>query len=148
AELGCRLRIVGELSDDQAELLERSQVDYSNVTDLDSVGMHQEYRNADIVVFCSLFEGFGLPIIEAQAVGRPVITSAIEPMRDVARDGALLINPEDVAAIRDAVIRLIADGDLRESLIKKGIANAERFRLGRIAAQYAELYSEVTAAAS
>jgi glycosyltransferase involved in cell wall biosynthesis len=98
-------------------------------------------------MFCSLFEGFGLPIIEAQAVGRPVITSRIPPMNDVAGDGALMVDPENVEQMRGAVERLVRDAGFRGSLIEKGYLNAERFRLGRIATQYAELYREVCDAA-
>jgi glycosyltransferase involved in cell wall biosynthesis len=145
--LDCQLRIVGELSIEQRELLEQLEVRYSNVTGLDSRGMHREYQNADIVIFCSLFEGFGLPIIEAQAVGRPVITSGIRPMNDVAGDGALLVDPENVEQMRGAVERMLMDAGFRGSLIEKGYLNAERFRLGRITAQYAELYREVCDAA-
>jgi glycosyltransferase involved in cell wall biosynthesis len=147
AGLDCQLRIVGKLSIEQRELLEQLEVRYSNVTGLDSHGMHREYQTADIVIFCSLYEGFGLPIIEAQAVGRPVITSGIRPMNDVAGDGALLVDPENVQQIRESVERLVRDAGFRGSLIEKGYLNAERFRLGRITAQYAELYREVCDAA-
>ena len=143
AGLDCRLRIVGELSIEQCELLEQLDLSYSNVTDLDSHGMHREYQDADIVIFCSLFEGFGLPIIEAQAVGRPVITSSIPPMNEVAGEGALSVDPENEQQMREAVERLVRDSELRGSLVEKGYLNAEKFRLGRITAQYAELYREV-----
>ena len=72
----------------------------------------EAYRRCDMVVFASLYEGFGLPILEAQAMGRPVITSNFRAMREAAGDGALLVDPYSVEAIRDAVLRIKRDGSI------------------------------------
>ena len=63
--------------------------------------MIQEYKDADLISFPSTFEGFGMPIIEGQAVGRPVITSNIEPMVSVAADAAILVDPFNIESIRE-----------------------------------------------
>ena len=100
----------------------------------------EAYRRCDMVVFASLYEGFGLPILEAQATGRPVITSNFGAMKEAAGDGALLVDPYSVEEIREAVLRVKNEPGLREELIAKGRENAERFRAEAVAARYGELY--------
>lgn len=78
-------------------------------------------------VFPSLYEGFGLPVIEAQSCGCPVITSTTSSLPEVAGDAALLVDPNDVAAIATAMRCVVADPVLREDLIARGFVNARRF---------------------
>jgi glycosyltransferase involved in cell wall biosynthesis len=96
-----------------------------------------------MVVFASLYEGFGLPILEAQAMGRPVITSNFGAMREAAGDGALLVDPHSVDEIRAAIMRIMNEPGLREELVCKGRENAEKFRADPIALKYAEIYRAV-----
>jgi glycosyltransferase involved in cell wall biosynthesis len=98
------------------------------------------YRRSDMVVFASLYEGFGLPILEAQAIGRPVITSNFGAMREAAGEGALLVDPYSVEAIREAIMRIKNELGLREELVCKGRENAEKFRADAIALKYAQIY--------
>ena len=100
----------------------------------------EAYRRCDMVVFASLYEGFGLPILEAQAMGRPVITSNFGAMKEAAGDGALLVDPYSVEAIRDAVLRVKREPELREELVRKGLENVQRFRPEAVAERYAEIY--------
>ena len=111
-----------------------------NFFDVSDAGMIDLYEQADMVAFVSLAEGFGMPIIEAQSIGRPVLTSNRSPMREVAGAGACLVDPCDVAEIRRGLSRIIDDQTYRERLLRAGFANAERFTPQRIAQQYAELY--------
>lgn len=78
-------------------------------------------------VFPSLYEGFGLPVLEAQACGCPVITSATSSLPEVAGDAALLVDPTDTAAIAAAMERVAGDPALRETMIQRGFANVRRF---------------------
>jgi len=103
------------------------------------------YQQCDMVVFASLYEGFGLPILEAQATGRPVITSSFGAMREAAGDGALLVDPYSVDEIRAAILRIKNEPALREELVRKGRENVERFRAPVVAARYAELYRQIDA---
>ena len=100
----------------------------------------EAYRRCDMVVFASLYEGFGLPVLEAQATGRPVITSNISAMPEAAGDGALLVDPYSVEAIRAAVLRIKNEPQLREQLVRKGLENVGRFRAAAVAERYAEVY--------
>ncbi|MDY7080027.1 MAG: glycosyltransferase family 1 protein [Chloroflexota bacterium] len=78
-------------------------------------------------VFPSLYEGFGLPVLEAQACGCPVVTSTTSSLPEVAGDAALLVDPEDTAGIAAGMQRIAADSVLRESLTGRGFANVRRF---------------------
>jgi len=85
------------------------------------------YKNALCLMFPSLYEGFGFPILEAMSCGTPVITSNVSSMKEVAGNAALLVNPYDTDAISEAMHRLLGDEPLRESLIKKGFQRAKEF---------------------
>jgi glycosyltransferase involved in cell wall biosynthesis len=84
-----------------------------------------------------------MPILEAQAIGRPVLTSDLSPMREVAREGALKVDPLNVVSIRNGLKRLLAIPELRNELVKKGFENVKNYSATAIAAQYAEVYREV-----
>ena len=139
----CRLVIVGTIDNTILDELKRHAIDYENKRDLDDHQLLEEYRNSDIVAFASTYEGFGLPIIEAQAVGRAVITSNVSPMKEVAGDAALLVDPHDVANIREAVAKIISDDKERNAMIERGLENVKRFEPRAVAARYADLYREV-----
>ncbi len=141
--LSCSLRIVGSLSPEQTSLLRDHDVEHSTVQGLSETEMRDEYANADIVAFCSTYEGFGLPIIESQGMLTPVITSDLSPMKEVAGGGAALVDPYDPSAIRAAIIRIVEDHEYRESLIAAGQANVERFSAEAIARQYEAEYRKI-----
>jgi glycosyltransferase involved in cell wall biosynthesis len=140
--VSCRLRIVGSLSCEQKAILDKFHIDYSNVFRISDAELREEYARANALLFVSTYEGFGLPIIEAQAVGRPVVTSALEPMREVAgQAGALLVNPHHVGEIQEAVRRVL-NGDI-EQTVERGFENVERFRASIVATEYLAVYEEV-----
>lgn len=140
AGISCRLVIVGPLSRRQRAILEDNWIEYDNFVGISEAELVSLYRQCDIVVFASLYEGFGLPIVEAQAVGRPVVTSDRCSMPEVAGGAACLVDPECVSSIREGILRLIHGEDYRESLIRAGFENVKRFAPEHIAAQYADLY--------
>jgi glycosyltransferase involved in cell wall biosynthesis len=84
-----------------------------------------------------------LPIVEGQAVGRPVVTSNCSSMAEVAGDSACLVDPLDVASIRAGVARVCGDADYRAELVRRGFENVKRFSARAVAEQYAALYREV-----
>ena len=139
-DIKCKIRIVGRVDDSDIDLLKKYNINYSIVSDLSDEEIQQEYINADIINFPSYYEGFGMPIIEGQAIGRLVITSDIEPMRTVAGNGAILCNPYDIESIRSAYIKAINDSNYREDIIKSGTENTENYRLEYITEKYFNLY--------
>ena len=143
AGLDVELTVLGPMTERQKALIAEHRISCRALQGLDDDGLRAEYARAEALVFVSLDEGFGLPIVEAQASGRPVITSDRPPMSEVAGDGALLVDPEDAAAIRAAVTRLAADSDLRRDLADRGVRNAERYSARTIACAYADLYARV-----
>lgn len=146
--IDCRLVIIGQMTSELRSLLDEKQIKYENKYNLDDQAVQSEYQKADIVTFCSFYEGFGLPIVEAQAMRAPVITSDIEPMKGVAGEGAYLADPNDFLSIRAGIRRIIDDKIFRENLIQKGLKNVERFHPDRIAAKYEALYEEMLSAKS
>jgi glycosyltransferase involved in cell wall biosynthesis len=137
------LEIVGPIDASLREALSESGVNHENRTELTEREIVTAYERCDIVAFVSTYEGFGMPIVEGQAVGRVVVTSDLEPMRTVAADGAMLVDPESVGSIRDGILRVIHDDKFRESLIRNGSANAMQYRSGAITAEYLRLYNEL-----
>ncbi|HEY1406751.1 MAG TPA: glycosyltransferase family 1 protein [Spirochaetota bacterium] len=104
--------------------LENRVVKLGFVDDAELVSL---YNLADCYMYPSRYEGFGLPILEAQACGCPVITSTVSSCPEIAGDSALLVDPEKPEEIADAIFRIVTDPALRKSLIEKGYANCKRF---------------------
>jgi glycosyltransferase involved in cell wall biosynthesis len=143
-ELPCRLLIVGELSTAEMDKLSRSHIDYENHAAVSPSELVTLYNQCDLVTFVSLYEGFGMPIIEAQAVGRPVVTSRLSPMTEVGgAAGACYVNPTDVAAIKRGILRVWHDALYRDQLTQAGLLNAKHYTQVRISVRYAALYEHL-----
>jgi glycosyltransferase involved in cell wall biosynthesis len=106
------------------------------------------YRLTSVFVFPSLYEGFGLPPLEAMAAGVPVITSNVSSLPEVVGDAAVLIDPMDAGAIADALARVLGDDDLRAQLIQRGHERARAFSWARSVARIREVYVEVAGGAA
>lgn len=143
----CRLFIVGPLDARTCAFLVENGIVYENLPKASDTQMLAAYEKSDIVIFCSTFEGFGLPIIEAQAMRKPLITSNTAPMNDVAGNGAILVDPANPESIRTAIVRLVGDVAFRTDLVEKGFENVKRFDGSKIAGKYRQLYKEMIAAA-
>jgi len=102
------------------------------------------YNLADCYLYPSLYEGFGLPILEAQACGCPVITGTAASCPEAAGDGALIVDPRDVGAISGAMVRITNDKKLRKDVVRKGFANLGRFSWGRCAREMVQLFLDVS----
>ena len=102
------------------------------------------YSAADLFVFPSLYEGFGLPALEALACGTPVVTSSVSALPEVVGDAALQVDPLDVEALAEAMERLLRDDGLRADLRERGLRRAEEFSWERTARQTLAVYERAT----
>ncbi|MDM7921684.1 MAG: glycosyltransferase family 1 protein [Pyrinomonadaceae bacterium] len=141
--IDCTLVIVGKIDEHVRSLAQSHNIDLENRSDLSDAEIVEEYLRADLVSFCSTYEGFGMPIIEAQALGKPVVTSDITPMNSVAGDGAVLVDPFEIQSIRSGILSVMEDEGLRNKLVARGFENVRRFLPKRLASEYVELYREV-----
>lgn len=139
----CQLHVIGELTKNQKALLNKYNLTFSNMFHVPYKAVVQAYQESDLVLFASTYEGFGMPIIEAQAIGRPVVTSNLGAMKEVAGGSACLVDPFDILSIREGVKRVLNDSEYRNSLIVKGHENVKRFQTDFIAEQYKDLYLSV-----
>jgi len=140
--LDVHLRIIGELSGKQEEMLAKFNIHYSVDFSISAEQLAAEYTIADLILFPSTYEGFGLPVIEGFQAGKPVITSNISPMKEVAGDAALLIDPTSIASIREQVIKLLADHQMQLQLVAAGSEKVKFYQPGFIAERYQHLWSK------
>jgi len=98
--------------------------------DVPDVELRELYRGALALLFPSLEEGFGLPILEAMQAGTPVLTSNVSATAEVAGDAALLVDPMDTTSIREGIVRLMDDAALRDDLRRRGHERVRQFDAG------------------
>lgn len=139
----CRLDIIGKLSAEQNKALYQYGINYRNSWNLSDPEIVSRYNECDIVTLISTYEGFGMPILEGNAVGRVVVTSNIFSMPEVAGDAACMVNPYDINEIRTGIRRVIEDNNYRTELIQNGVRNVRRFNLEIIARQYINIYNDL-----
>ncbi|MBI4036752.1 glycosyltransferase family 4 protein [Candidatus Daviesbacteria bacterium] len=101
------------------------------------------YSSASILVYASLYEGFGLPIVEAMACGTPVITSDRSSMPEIGGEAAEYVNPENVEEISSKIKLVLEDRDLREKMRREGIEQARKFDWDKCARETAQVYRRV-----
>jgi glycosyltransferase involved in cell wall biosynthesis len=102
------------------------------------------YSAADLFVYPSLYEGFGLPPLEAMACGAPVVTSNVSSLPEVVGDAALMVNPLDVEAMAAAMEQILTDSTLRQTLTARGGERARAFTWERMARRTLEVYRAVS----
>ena len=140
----CMLWIVGKLTENHMNLLEELKISYKNFYRISNEALKDLYEQCDLLTFCSTLEGFGLPILEAQAIGRPVVTSKISSMPEVGGEGGCCyVDPYDTVSIRKGILKVIEEKEFREQLIQNGLENVKRFHVYAIAGQYVALYEEI-----
>jgi glycosyltransferase involved in cell wall biosynthesis len=139
-DINCHLVIVGKLNDGILEAIKNTKIEYSNYVGLSNEEILKKYQLCDIVSFVSTFEGFGMPIVEANCVERVVVTSNMSSMPEVASDAACLVDPLDVRSIKAGFLKVIQNEIYRNSLIKNGENNRKRFDANDIAQSYLDIY--------
>jgi len=142
-EINCHLVIVGGKNKKIEEHLGHYKISFTWLQNLSDAELIEQYKQCDVLSFVSTIEGFGMPILEAQAVGRVVVTSNVSSMPEVAGDAASYVNPFDVIYIKNGISKVIEDDIYRNYLIEKGFENIKRFELKNVVEMYYDLYQKV-----
>ncbi|MEM8677407.1 MAG: glycosyltransferase, partial [Cyanobacteria bacterium P01_G01_bin.67] len=131
--------------DEQKQYIETNNIadNITLISNPDKESLINFYNAADILLTPSLYEGFGLTILEAMACGTPTITANVSSLPEVAGDAAILVEPTDVAGITEAVLRISQDANFRQNLIDRGLARVKEFTWKETAIKTAELYEQV-----
>ncbi len=135
----------------QGQLILAGQPGWNAEATLEAVARHSDYVRtcpldprlytaARLLAFPSIYEGFGLPVLEAMSCGLPVLTSNVSSLPEIAGDAALTVDPEDVHAIADGIWRLLKDNTLASALREKGRARAAEFSWERAAEETLQVY--------
>jgi glycosyltransferase involved in cell wall biosynthesis len=137
----------GWLEDEMYQtILDTRMADYVHLIGFaDEADLPALYNAAECVVFPSLYEGFGFPVLEGMACGTPVVTSNISSLPEVAGNAALLVNPLDIEEIAAAVQQILDDSKLRQTLIQKGFKQAQKFTWKQSAQKLCQIYTDVLA---
>ncbi|MEC4686365.1 MAG: glycosyltransferase family 1 protein [Nitrospirota bacterium] len=143
------LMIVGRDPDDETEKLKKI-VEQEKLTDsvvFAGAVPHEEialvYENADMFVYPSSVETFGLPVLEAMACGTPVVASNRMSVPEIGGDAALIVDPDNVSEMSEAIYRIIIDEKLKKTLIKKGYKRVRQFTWEKTAQETLEVFREV-----
>jgi glycosyltransferase involved in cell wall biosynthesis len=139
----CELHIVGALDTETQMILQDNKIDFKTYVNLSFDELKNQYEQCDMVAFVSTYEGFGLPILEACAVGRPLVTSRISPMDEIGDNAACKVNPYNVFDIRRGVLKVIEDEAYRDELVNNGWAMRYKYSIDNITNQYASLYDAI-----
>jgi glycosyltransferase involved in cell wall biosynthesis len=143
-----QLHLVGaSFTSEEVDLLEALAISNKVImhADLGDAKLYNLYRGALAFVYPSLYEGFGIPPLEAMALDTPVLAANTSSLPEVTGDAALLFNPSSVEAIVEAILRIAREPGLREDLIRKGRRQLQRFSWEKTAAAYLDLYASVAA---
>ena len=142
--IDCRLSLVGKFHPEYKAMMEEFGLEHTYEWNLNAGQMYAKYLQTDILIFASTYEGFGMPIIEAQASGALVVTSNLSSMPEVAgENSAIFVDPYDVSSIREGVLKAVGDREASERIIANGYSNAMRFDPVRISNMYLELYKQI-----
>ena len=120
--------------------MQKKKIYFKNYINISDKKIKNLYEKNDILLMASYYEGFGMPIIEAQASGMVVVTSNKEPMRSVAGGSALLVNPKNINDIRNKVKKVCQNKILFKKLINQGFQNAQKYNSRLIVKKYNDLY--------
>lgn len=141
--INAEITIIGKLEQSHIDFIQERRFKINNYYNISDQELEIFYHESDILLFPSLYEGFGLPILEAQAQNCCVITSNISPMKEIAGEGALLVDPLSVDEISNAINTLSKNKEQRKELVRKGKENVLRYTPEEISIQYINLYNQI-----
>ena len=141
----CQLIKVGRFTPRQIQMIKELNIEerVSVLALVPQEKLTEIYNVVDLLIAPSLFEGFGLPVVEAMACGCPVICSKTSSLPEVAGDAAVYIDPLSEKSLREAIDKVLMDGSLREKLMEKGLERAKQFSWEKTAAEVLKVYKEI-----
>lgn len=143
--LNAKLIVVERMTDSQIKLAQSLQIEYVNTGRISDKEILELYINADIVAFPSSYEGFGMPIVESQLIGRSLITTDAPPMNWVAGSNCYFLkNPLDVREMRDLINRIVNNAEERNFYISEGLKNAKRFSVQNAVKNLLDIYKSIS----
>jgi glycosyltransferase involved in cell wall biosynthesis len=138
----CTLVIIGKIDSEIKDLIRENEINLElhdrRLTDEE---VREEYNKCDILCLASMLEGFGMPIVEANAVGRVCITGNTTSMPEIAGNAAHIVDPFKIQDIHQGFKKIIESKEYRDNLVQNGYQNANRFSAESLAKQYAAIYS-------
>lgn len=139
-----KLVIIGRYRPDESEVLGKIRLtDALYLNEVPTQDLLCIYNLAAVLAFPSLYEGFGLPVLEAMSCGVPVVISSVTSLPEVAGDAGILCNPLDHKDISDKIFLVLNDRHLRDTLIEKGLKRVTHFSWGKTAKETLDLYREI-----
>ncbi len=142
--LRVKLLVIGNLSETQKDLLKKYRIDYENYYDVDYDFIVTSYNRATLVTFPSSYEGFGIPIVEANAMGKAVISTELPVIKEIGGNAVYYIKEPTVEQIRLAIETLLNNKSLRKEYEHRGLENSKRYKNEVIYEQYRNLYDSLT----
>ena len=139
----CKLIIIGKIEKKINLLLKKNNINYINYVDISEEDLIKQYESCDILTFVSTYEGFGMPIVEANTIGRCVITSNCCSMPEIANNAACIVDPHSISSIRAGILKIFNNKEYRDILIQNGLINSKRFSKDYIHNQYKKLYKTI-----
>jgi glycosyltransferase involved in cell wall biosynthesis len=141
--LPCTLNIIGHADQQQQNKMREYGIDVIIEKNISNDEMSKRYEQADVILFPSLYEGFGLPIIEGFKAGRAVLTSNISPLKELSDGAAWLVDPYSVESIRKTLERILNDEELRMRKIENGLTIVNNYAPPKVASLYQQAYKEL-----
>jgi glycosyltransferase involved in cell wall biosynthesis len=141
--LNCHLNIIGVKHQYLIDFMDSNKISYTYEHGLSNEDIVERYKQCDIVSLVSTYEGFGMPILEGQAIGRAVITSNIYSMPEVGGDACHYVDPQSIDDINQGIVKLIMNEKYRNQLIERGFNNIKKFDPELIAQMYFDLYDSI-----
>jgi glycosyltransferase involved in cell wall biosynthesis len=139
----CTLNIVGKATEEQQAKMNEYNIHYILEKNLSNEEMATRYENADVILFPSLYEGFGLPVIEGFKAGRAVLTSGISPLKELSGGAAWLVDPYSPESIRSTLVRIVEDEELRNKKIQAGLDVIKQYSPQTVASSYYRAYFDL-----
>lgn len=138
------LTVLGKLNADDKEILINAQINFTEIgSPLQNIQVYDLYQKHDLISFISNYEGFGLPILEANYFKKPLITSNVFSMPEIAGDSGFFVNPENISEIRSTIEKIRNKSVDIKSKIRNGEKNLLRFKFSNQVDQYTLLYKSI-----